>query len=93
MFEKFKFPLPLSFKEDEGDVRHYHLKRPQFRDCIHPCIVLISQALRNQLIIPNWVEFTAQIREIFDECRDEKGGKVADYIPQLARQDPNKWGM
>ena len=26
-------------------------------------------------------------------CGLETGGKPAKYIPQLARGDPNKWGM
>jgi len=51
------------------------------------------QALRNQLIIPNWLEFTSTIRGLFNDCRAERGGNVASYIPQLARMDPNKWGM
>uniref|UniRef100_A0A915EJC2 glutaminase n=1 Tax=Ditylenchus dipsaci TaxID=166011 RepID=A0A915EJC2_9BILA len=58
--------------------------------CVHPCISLISQALRNQLIVPNWCEFTTNIKEIFEECRLERNGCVATYIPQLARQDPNR---
>lgn len=79
--------------EDDNDVRHFHLNRAQFKDCVHPCISLISQALRNQLIIPSWGEFTVKIREIFEQCRSEQSGKVATYIPQLARQNPNCWGM
>uniref|UniRef100_A0A7E4VR31 glutaminase n=1 Tax=Panagrellus redivivus TaxID=6233 RepID=A0A7E4VR31_PANRE len=79
--------------EEDNDVRHYRLNRAQFKDCVHPCIALISQALRNQLVVPNWPEFTSNIREIFEACREEKGGNVATYIPQLARQDPNRWGL
>lgn len=35
--------------------------------CVHPCISLISQALQNQLIIPNWGEFTIKICELFNK--------------------------
>ncbi|KAE9553881.1 hypothetical protein FO519_002922 [Halicephalobus sp. NKZ332] len=79
--------------EEDNDVRHYRLNRAQFRDCVHPCISLISQALRNQLTVPYWPEFTSNIKEIFESCRSEKSGSVATYIPQLARQDPNRWGL
>lgn len=27
------------------------------------------------------------------QCRELHDGNVATYIPQLARQDPNKWGV
>lgn len=27
------------------------------------------------------------------QCKDAKGGNVADYIPQLARFDPNLWSV
>lgn len=37
--------------------------------CIHPCINLISKALRNQLIISNWGEFIAKIKEIFEAVK------------------------
>ncbi|KAL3123036.1 hypothetical protein niasHT_001236 [Heterodera trifolii] len=70
-----------------------HMTREQFKTCVHPCIALITRAIRNQLIIPNWTEFTGKVRELFEECRVETGGQVATYIPQLARADPEKWGM
>ncbi|KAK6048575.1 hypothetical protein COOONC_13920, partial [Cooperia oncophora] len=54
---------------------------------------LISQALRNHLIIPSWGEFCAQVKAIFEECKHVKDGNVATYIPQLARQNPEIWGV
>uniref|UniRef100_A0A0K0E4B9 glutaminase n=1 Tax=Strongyloides stercoralis TaxID=6248 RepID=A0A0K0E4B9_STRER len=78
---------------DDCDSRHNRLNREQFKMCIQPSIALISQALRNQLIIPNWSEFTKRIKDIFDSLKGENSGEVASYIPQLARQLPNCWGM
>ncbi|KAI6234670.1 Glutaminase [Aphelenchoides fujianensis] len=78
---------------DETDIRRYRLPKEQFKDCIHPSISLISQALRNELIIPSWKEFTEKIAELFNECRSIDDGELATYIPQLARQDRNTWGM
>ncbi|KAI1726768.1 glutaminase domain-containing protein [Ditylenchus destructor] len=82
-----------AMNDDDNDVRHFRLNRTPFKECVHPCISLISQALRNQLIVPNWCEFTSKIRDIFEECRAEKSGVIANYIPQLARQDPHRWGL
>ena len=30
---------------------------------------------------------------VFVRCGEETGGLPAQYIPQLARGDPDKWGM
>ncbi|VDK72175.1 unnamed protein product [Onchocerca ochengi] len=79
--------------EDDCDTRHCLLNKEQFKECIRPSINLIAQTLRNDLIIPCWGEFIAKIKEIFDECALIHEGKVADYIPQLARVDPKKWGL
>jgi glutaminase len=65
----------------------------QIFSCIKPSISLISQALRNELVIPAWREFTSKIEELFEECRCVNSGELASYIPQLARQDPNLWGI
>uniref|UniRef100_A0A0N5CGC7 glutaminase n=1 Tax=Strongyloides papillosus TaxID=174720 RepID=A0A0N5CGC7_STREA len=78
---------------DDCDTRHNRLSREKFKICIQPSIALISQALRNQLVIPNWSEFIKRIKDIFDSLKNETDGKVATYIPQLARQSPNRWGM
>ncbi|KAK0428799.1 hypothetical protein QR680_011009 [Steinernema hermaphroditum] len=79
--------------DDEHCDRRLHLNRSQFRECVTPSVTLISTTLRNQLIIPNWAEFTSKIKAIFEECKNDNRGNVADYIPQLARADVTKWGM
>uniref|UniRef100_A0A915PXD8 glutaminase n=1 Tax=Setaria digitata TaxID=48799 RepID=A0A915PXD8_9BILA len=79
--------------EDDCDTRHCLLSKDQFKECIQPSINLIAQALRNDLIIPCWGEFIAKIKQMFCECADIQEGRVADYIPQLARVDPKKWGL
>uniref|UniRef100_A0AC35U7C6 Glutaminase n=1 Tax=Rhabditophanes sp. KR3021 TaxID=114890 RepID=A0AC35U7C6_9BILA len=93
---KQTFQLMNQFEAESNedcDFRHYRLNRTKFRECIQPSIALVSQALRNQLVIPNWSEFVSKIKEIFEECRGITDGEVATYIPQLARQSPNRWGV
>ncbi|KAI6193256.1 Glutaminase [Aphelenchoides besseyi] len=75
------------------DVKRYRLPRAQFKDCIRPSISLINKVLANDLVVPNWREFTEKISEIFEQCRDINMGEVATYIPQLARQDRCKWAV
>jgi len=80
----------------EGDVMdpfNLVLDRDTFKACIHENIVLITRALRNQFVIPDWPEFCRQIQQIYLECKALNDGKVADYIPQLARSSPHAWGV
>ncbi|CAI4231202.1 unnamed protein product [Auanema sp. JU1783] len=80
-------------EDEDDDARNFTLDKESFKECIHPSVQLISQALRNNLIIPSWGEFCAKIRDLFEESRCETSGEVATYIPQLARQGPEIWGM
>lgn len=64
-----------------------------FRRSIKKNIVLIEKALRGDFVIPEFSQFTKHIEEIYRKCKPNSGGKVADYIPQLAKFDPNLWGV
>ncbi|KAH7728569.1 glutaminase DH11.1 [Aphelenchoides avenae] len=77
----------------ESDRQHLCLRRHHFIECVAPCTSLLSSALRDQLVIPRFSEFTNKITELFEECRSIDDGVLATYIPQLARQDPNAWGL
>ncbi|CAL2030908.1 unnamed protein product [Caenorhabditis brenneri] len=88
MFDRMK-----KHDEENEDSRQWAMSQEKFKEIIFPCTILISRTLRNQLIIPSWLEFTQMIETIFDSCRDSKEGEVASYIPQLARQSPHTWGM
>ncbi|XP_029167967.1 glutaminase liver isoform, mitochondrial isoform X2 [Nylanderia fulva] len=69
------------------------LNREQFRRIINPNIVLISRAFRHQFIIPDWLGFTKHIEDFYWKCKTNTEGKVASYIPQLARMNPEYWGV
>lgn len=43
--------------------------------------------------VPEFQQFCKHIEEIYDKCKKVSGGKVASYIPQLARINPNYWGV
>ena len=74
-------------------VETLRVDKATFTRLMHDNIVLISKAFRQQLIIPEFQTFCAQIYEVWAKCKEVKGGKVASYIPQLARVDPHYWGM
>jgi len=54
---------------------------------------LIVKAFSGKLIIPSFKEFKQLVEQVFEDVRDCKDGKAADYIPQLARVDPDLWGL
>uniref|UniRef100_A0A7E4W387 glutaminase n=1 Tax=Panagrellus redivivus TaxID=6233 RepID=A0A7E4W387_PANRE len=75
------------------DPKHWKLNREDFKSCISESLSLISRTLQNDLIIPSWNQFCTRIREIYEKCQNIDDGKVADYIPQLSRVDPKKFGI
>lgn len=70
-----------------------HLDLKTFASCVSSGILLVSEALSGDLIIPKWSQFSAELQEIFEHCRKFEGGTKATYIPQLARVDENLWGV
>ena len=60
---------------------------------IEPNIVLIARAFRHQFVVPDFLGFTKDIEEIYWKCKSNTDGKVASYIPQLARVNPDYWGV
>lgn len=54
---------------------------------------LVRRALLRELVVPDFKSFTQNITKIFDDTKELKGGKVADYIPQLARINPDYYAV
>lgn len=55
--------------------------------------MLISRAFNNQFIVPDFPNFTKYVEKFYWKCKANREGSVASYIPQLARVDPNSWGV
>ncbi|XP_045618665.1 glutaminase liver isoform, mitochondrial isoform X2 [Procambarus clarkii] len=64
-----------------------------FKRVIQDNILLISRALRHHFVIPEWHDFTSYIEEFYWSAKSLTLGKVAAYIPQLARFSPEQWGV
>ncbi|KAG8323476.1 hypothetical protein J6590_006493 [Homalodisca vitripennis] len=60
---------------------------------ISPNLMIISRALRHDLVIPDFGAFQKQIEEFYMKCAENKEGHVASYLPQLARQNPDTWAV
>jgi len=61
---------------------------------LHPeNAALIQRAVQGDLVVPEFARFEERLARLFDFCRDYRDGAVADYIPQLARVDPERYAM
>ncbi|XP_033640359.1 glutaminase kidney isoform, mitochondrial-like [Asterias rubens] len=69
------------------------LAKEDFEKCISENIVLIGRALRNMFIVPDFQDFTAEVDQLYEKIKLNTDGKLATYIPQLARQNPDHWGV
>ncbi|XP_070499786.1 glutaminase liver isoform, mitochondrial isoform X2 [Chironomus tepperi] len=76
-----------------GSPETLNLNRETFKAVIEPNIVLIARAFRHQFVVPDFLSFTKDIEEIYWKCKSNTDGKVASYIPQLARVSPDYWGV
>ncbi|KAF4521064.1 hypothetical protein B566_EDAN012363 [Ephemera danica] len=78
---------------ESGAPETQKLDRETFKSVVSSNIVLISRAFRHQFVIPDFQGFTKYIEEFYWRCKDNTEGKVASYIPQLARMNPDYWGV
>ena len=77
------------FTNDTSTILSYE----QFKECIEKHICIFRKIMMNQLIIPDFPQFTENIKDIYDLTKSDKGGHVADYIPQLQRVNPDQYGI
>uniref|UniRef100_A0A3Q4HKH8 glutaminase n=1 Tax=Neolamprologus brichardi TaxID=32507 RepID=A0A3Q4HKH8_NEOBR len=69
------------------------LDRHLFKKCVQSNIVLLTQAFRKKFVIPDFQSFTSHIDELYENAKNLTGGQVADYIPQLAKFNPDLWAV
>ena len=83
----------MANKNNKNNIGDIVIGRTEFKELIYENIVLISKALRHQFIIPDFQGFTKKIDEFYKIASKFDEGKVADYIPQLAKLDPDIFGV
>eukprot|EP00040_Diaphanoeca_grandis_P025613 m.142145 g.142145 ORF g.142145 m.142145 type:complete len:664 (+) comp30233_c1_seq1:245-2236(+) len=65
----------------------------QFHTVTASCPTLIDKCVTGKLRIPDFKAFSDIIAEVFEKVEKNRGGKNADYIPQLAHVDPEQFGI
>ncbi|XP_014285754.1 glutaminase liver isoform, mitochondrial isoform X2 [Halyomorpha halys] len=77
----------------EGSCETAKLDKETFQRVIAGNLILISRAFRNHFIIPDFHDLCKNIEEMYWTCKTNTSGKPASYIPQLARANPDHWGV
>lgn len=70
-----------------------NLSYEEFKHCVENHICLLKQIFRSETIIPKFREFCMEIDRIYGETLTCTDGQNANYIPQLARVDPEQYGV
>jgi glutaminase len=65
----------------------------EFEACVENHICVLKPIFLSELIIPKFDEFSSDIDGIYEQTLDCTDGSNADYIPQLARVDPEQYGI
>lgn len=76
-----------------GSIETLQLNREAFKEVIMPDIIIISEAFRQQFIIPKFDHFCQNIEDLFMECHENTKGEPAPFLEQLKSLDPNYWGL
>ena len=66
---------------------------PTFLGMIHTAAALIERMLIGDLAIPDFAQFSTQIKELFDAAGQNEDGQQATYIPPLAEVNPDQFAM
>ncbi|EDW47613.1 glutaminase liver isoform, mitochondrial isoform X4 [Drosophila sechellia] len=93
LMDNLKKVHKLNNYETGSSAETQHLNRDTFKAVVAPNIVLIAKAFRQQFVIPDFTSFVKDIEDIYNRCKTNTLGKLADYIPQLARYNPDSWGL
>ena len=83
----------LSREVGETSIDKLELNSEQFERVVKDNVMIISQALQNHFVIPDFTEFCKYIEEFYYKCKANTKGRVADYIPQLGKVNPGSYGQ
>ncbi|MFF6946753.1 glutaminase [Streptomyces lavendulae] len=81
----------LEATREDGGGRE--IRFPEFVALIQHHSGLVQRAMQGRLVVPDFVGLAADIDRIRQELLPLRGGAVADYIPQLARVNPEQFAI
>ncbi|KAE8626536.1 hypothetical protein XENTR_v10006658 [Xenopus tropicalis] len=69
------------------------MDREMFQKCVQSNIVFLTQIVCKKLAIPDFEQFTLHVNRLYENASALDKGEVANYIPQLAKSSPERWGV
>lgn len=73
--------------------RERTIGKHEFADLIRHLYHFLYPALRRGLILDDFKGFCSHIKELYDLTKENQSGEVASYIPELARVNPDQYGI
>lgn len=70
-----------------------YLNQESFQELLEGNIFFLNKVLGKELIIHDFQRLTEDIKTIYNEVLENRDGEVANYIPQLAKVEPDKFGI
>ncbi len=64
-----------------------------FNQIVRSSELLVERTLQGGLVIPDFMEFSQRLDDIFDDVKKNDTGKLATYIPPLADANPEQFGV
>ena len=84
-------PPPLPTVQEQEAIRQVPLNSDDFVQWIAPEALLLVAAFSEELVIPDWKSFTADMAYHFEKARPFTTGQTAQYIDVLKNANPERW--
>ena len=86
-------PTPIVSTEIHEEIGALPVNYAKFMDLVKPCARLFLSAFNEENIIPDWTRFTTDLKQFYENSKEEVSGMTAQYIPLLRDAIPNRWGV
>ena len=74
-------------------ILYYRIIRIVFLSLINPVLDVIVSTFQGRSVINDFNLFAEELTDLFYDVKNIRGGENATHTPQLARLDPNKFGL
>jgi len=83
----------FKYLSDREEAQQDQVTLEEFESISSMAGLILSHALRGNLVIPDFDAFSEELRSIYDEVISNTSGEQADYIPPLREVNPDRLGV
>ncbi|KAL7056520.1 hypothetical protein AAHC03_020707 [Spirometra sp. Aus1] len=81
-------------EREHSDTLHgLKMDKDEFFQVTQGDLSMLLRVAVNDFCIPDFPAFKERIKQLYEQCSSCSQGQVANYIPQLAKVDPNLWAV